>query len=60
MKALVIYGKGDIRYELNGPDPPDPGLREVTIATSWAGVCGTESHETWMHIILSEHPLKFI
>ncbi len=42
MKALVFYGRGDIRYEPDWPDPPAPGQGMVKIATSWAGICGTD------------------
>ncbi len=42
MKAIVFYGQNDIRYEENWPEPKPPNDDEVTIATMWAGICGTD------------------
>ena len=45
MKALVFHNVGDIRYEENWPDPKEPGAGEVTIATSWCGICGSDMED---------------
>lgn len=42
MKAIVFYGINDIRYEENWPEPKEPKDYEVTIATIWSGICGTD------------------
>ena len=42
MKAIVFYGINDIRYEKNWPEPKQPNDDEVTIATMWCGICGSD------------------
>jgi len=42
MKAIVFYGKNDIRYESKWEEPPKPKDDEVTIAISWCGICGSD------------------
>lgn len=42
MKALVFYGRGDIRYEPDWPEPLSPGPGMVKVAISWCGICGTD------------------
>jgi (R,R)-butanediol dehydrogenase/meso-butanediol dehydrogenase/diacetyl reductase len=46
MKALVLHGIGDLRFEPDWPDTRPPGHGEVKIATSWCGICGTDM-EDW-------------
>jgi (R,R)-butanediol dehydrogenase/meso-butanediol dehydrogenase/diacetyl reductase len=57
VKALVFYGKNDIRIEDNWPDPPPPAEGEVTVEVSFAGICGTDI-EDWQHgtIVPTEQP----
>jgi (R,R)-butanediol dehydrogenase/meso-butanediol dehydrogenase/diacetyl reductase len=42
MQALVYHGIRDIRYEKDWPVPPAPPPGEVQVATSWAGICGSD------------------
>lgn len=44
MKAIVLYGPGDVRIT---PDFPEPPLAEngVKIAVSYCGLCGTDFHK---------------
>lgn len=44
MKAVVLYGPGDVRVT---PDFPEPPLAEngVKIAVSYCGLCGTDFHK---------------
>jgi (R,R)-butanediol dehydrogenase / meso-butanediol dehydrogenase / diacetyl reductase len=57
MKALVFYGKNDIRLEENWAAPPPPPEGFVQIDVSWAGICGTDI-EDWKHstIVPTEAP----
>jgi len=47
VRAAVYYGRHDIRIELIG-DPAPPGVGELLIRVSKAGICGTDSAE-WDH-----------
>ena len=42
MKALVWYGKNDVRYE----DAETPGIEddEILMKVAYAGICGAEMH----------------
>ncbi len=54
MKAWILHGVGDIRYE--DADMPQPKAGEVTVAVKAAGICGSDIpriYETGAHI----HPL---
>jgi (R,R)-butanediol dehydrogenase/meso-butanediol dehydrogenase/diacetyl reductase len=42
MQALVFHGIRDIRYDPDWPAPPPPGPGEVQLATTWAGICGSD------------------
>ncbi len=44
MKALVLYGKGDVRIATDFPEPP-LGPDSVKIAVSYCGLCGTDLHK---------------
>jgi (R,R)-butanediol dehydrogenase/meso-butanediol dehydrogenase/diacetyl reductase len=43
MKAAVMYGQGDIRFE-EVPEP-EPGAGELLISVDTVGVCGTDASE---------------
>jgi (R,R)-butanediol dehydrogenase/meso-butanediol dehydrogenase/diacetyl reductase len=42
MQALVFHDIRDIRYERAWPAPPAPPPGEVQVATTWAGICGSD------------------
>ncbi|UCB46819.1 MAG: alcohol dehydrogenase catalytic domain-containing protein [Spirochaetota bacterium] len=42
MKALVWYGKGEIRYE--DKEVPELGDDEILVKIAFAGICGAEMH----------------
>lgn len=44
MKALVLYGKKDVRVTTDFPEPP-LGPDSVKIAVSYCGLCGTDLHK---------------
>jgi len=44
MKALVWYGRKDVRVE-EVPDPPPPPAGQVQLEVAWCGICGTDLHE---------------
>ena len=47
MKALVLHGKNDLRYETDFPDPtPAPG--EVLLRMTYSSICQTDI-EVWQH-----------
>ncbi|NQW16511.1 MAG: alcohol dehydrogenase catalytic domain-containing protein [Chloroflexi bacterium] len=47
MKALVLHGKNDLRYETDYPDPtPAPG--EVLLRMTYSSICQTDI-EVWQH-----------
>jgi 2-desacetyl-2-hydroxyethyl bacteriochlorophyllide A dehydrogenase len=47
MKALVLHGKQDLRYETNFPEPtPAPG--EVLLRMTYSSICQTDI-EVWQH-----------
>lgn len=43
MKAAILYGKGDLRYE-DRPDPPPAGNGEITVRILRGGICGSDMH----------------
>jgi (R,R)-butanediol dehydrogenase/meso-butanediol dehydrogenase/diacetyl reductase len=45
MKALVLHGPNDIRYEPNWPDP-EPGPGEVLLRMTYSSICQTDI-EVW-------------
>jgi (R,R)-butanediol dehydrogenase/meso-butanediol dehydrogenase/diacetyl reductase len=42
MQALVFHGIRDVRYEPDWPAPPPPRPGEIQVATTWAGICGSD------------------
>jgi (R,R)-butanediol dehydrogenase/meso-butanediol dehydrogenase/diacetyl reductase len=43
VKAVRYYGKGDVRFEDNVPEPElRPGT--VMVAPAWTGLCGSDLH----------------
>src|SRR3990172_3688875 len=44
MRALVYYGRADVRYE-DFPEPAQLGSREVRLRVNWAGICHTDFNE---------------
>ena len=54
MKAYVLYGAGDLRYETVAD--PVPGKKEVLVAVKHVGICGSDLpriYQTGAHV----HPL---
>ena len=47
MKALVLYGVDDLRYETNFPDP-SPAAGEVLLRMTYSSICQTDI-EVWKH-----------
>ena len=47
MKALVLHGKQDLRYETNFPEPT-PGPGEVLLRMTYSSICQTDI-EVWQH-----------
>jgi (R,R)-butanediol dehydrogenase/meso-butanediol dehydrogenase/diacetyl reductase len=44
MRAAVFHAAGDVRVEeVRDPDPVGP--RQVLVAPTWCGICGTDLHE---------------
>lgn len=43
MRAVRLYATGDLRVE-EIPTPPPPAPREVTLAVTAAGICGSDLH----------------
>lgn len=43
MKAAIIYGKGDLRYE-DRLDPAPPGPNELVVRVLRGGICGSDMH----------------
>lgn len=41
MKAIRLHGPRDIRLD-EVPEPPDPGPRELVVAPTWCGICGSD------------------
>ena len=57
MKAVVFYGVNDIRYEPEWPNPKAPAEDEVTIASMWCGICGTDIEDyRYGGVIPVDHP----
>ncbi len=44
MRAVLFYGKGDVRLE-DVPAPGELGPRDVLIKPRYCGICGTDLHE---------------
>jgi L-iditol 2-dehydrogenase len=42
MRALVLHGKEDLRYEWRAT--PSPGIRQVLVEVGSVGVCGSDKH----------------
>jgi (R,R)-butanediol dehydrogenase/meso-butanediol dehydrogenase/diacetyl reductase len=57
LQAAVYYGGQDVRVQ-EWPEPEPPGLGEVQIAVSLAGICGTDLEEflTGPHLIPIARP----
>jgi threonine dehydrogenase-like Zn-dependent dehydrogenase len=47
MRALVLHGKQDLRYETNFPEPT-PGPGEVLLRMTYSSICQTDI-EVWQH-----------
>lgn len=45
MKAIVFYGKNDIRYDPQFPEPQVVRGKDVKIKIHYCGICGSDLHE---------------
>lgn len=45
MKAIVFYGRDDIRYETDFPEPQLQAPGDVKIKVHYCGICGSDLHE---------------
>ena len=49
MKAIVLHGKGDIRFETDFPDP-SPAAGEVLLKMTYSSICQTDI-EVWQQVL---------